>query len=300
MMETLTHCPLCASNDIELFLNTQDYSVSHGTFKIDRCKNCNFIFTNPRPNEFEIGKYYDSESYQSHHNESKSLLNKLYSWARTIAVKGKIDLVKQYDSYPEKFVIDIGCGTGFFLQECVKHDWRVAGTEPDKDARNIASKHSNVAIVPTIFDDTLTDRKFTTITMWHVLEHVHRLHETIEWIHQHLKDNGVLIVAVPNVNSYDAHKYKSTWAALDVPRHLYHFTRETIHNLMNKHQFQIESIKPMWFDSYYVSMLSTKYKTGRIKWFDTFIAGTISNLKGYASHHNNLNTSSLIYILKKK
>jgi 2-polyprenyl-3-methyl-5-hydroxy-6-metoxy-1,4-benzoquinol methylase len=136
--------------------------------------------------------------------------------------------------------------------------------------------------------------------MWHVLEHVHLLNETITWIAQHLKPNGKIIIAVPNPQSYDSQRFGKNWAAYDVPRHLYHFTKDVMKTLLSKKHLVIENIKPMWFDSFYVSMLSTKYQSGNIKLFQSLAAGLKSNLKGNAISHDALNTSSLIYIISQK
>src|SRR5688572_15174261 len=99
--------------------------------------------------------------------------------------------------------------------------------------------------------------------MWHVLEHVHQLHEYLNRLKELLRAQGTLLIAVPNYTSYDAAAYGKTWAAYDVPRHLYHFSPESMRGLFQKHGLQLKAIKPMWFDSFYVSMLSEKYKTGK-------------------------------------
>jgi hypothetical protein len=129
-----------------------------------------------------------------------------------------------------------------------------------------------------------------------VLEHVPRLNERVEDLKRLLKKNGLIIIAVPNCASLDAKLYGSLWAAYDVPRHLYHFTPKDIESLFKKHGMRVSGIKPMVFDSYYVSMLSEKYKTGSPKLFRSTWNGFRSNVKGAISGRS---YSSQIYLIRK-
>lgn len=299
-LELLTHCPVCSGKQFDLYLETQDHSVSHGTFQIVSCKKCKFLFTNPRPPEKEIGKYYDSEAYLSHHDEAETLMTKVYNRVRKVAVNDKIALLKKYDTCPKKHVLDIGCGTGFFLSECKQKGWEISGTEPDDDARNAATKRTGKMIQSSIFTEQLEDQQYSAITMWHVLEHVHRLGETLDWIHHHLTAKGTLFVAVPNPDSHDAKTFGKYWAAYDVPRHLYHFSKDSFERLMQHHNFHVVDMKCMLFDAYYVSLLSNQYKSGAQKIVGSIISGTLSNIKGIGTTPHNINTSSIIYLVQKR
>lgn len=299
-LENLESCPLCGNASFKHHLDVRDHSVSHGTFEICRCNKCDLLFTNPRPHEDSIGNYYDSESYISHHDEAENILTKVYNQVRKLAVNSKLKLVSKLDSAKEKRILDIGCGTGYFLSECQNAGWGIAGTEPDEDARKTASTRTKVLIANSIFSAEVSKQTYTTITMWHVLEHVHKLHETLDWIYQHLTPKGTLIVAVPNPDSYDAEQFGPYWAAYDVPRHLYHFTKNTMAKLMLLHNLHIIDIKPMHFDSYYVSLLSNQYKTGSKNLVSSFLTGTMSNIKGIGNNPANTNSSSLIYVIQKK
>lgn len=299
-LELLTACPICKGTHFSPHLQVTDHSVSHGTFAIVRCEKCSFLFTNPRPDEAQIGAYYDDDSYLSHHDDPDSALAKVYNAVRNFAVKEKINLLDKYDGNPQKKVLDIGCATGFFLSAVKQKNWETWGTEPDADARQIALKKNAGNVFPSVFDPALRDSRFTSVTMWHVLEHVHRLDETLSWIHHHLDSKGALFIAVPNPESYDAAAYGEYWAAYDVPRHLYHFTRSTMAKLLQHYGFSIVGTRCMLFDAYYVSLLSTKYKYGKNKPAEALVRGTLSNLKGYGTALHNANTSSLIYIVQKK
>lgn len=293
-MKIIDKCPVCKSESFSPFLACKDYTVSQENFKIVSCNYCNFKFTNPRPEDAKLGDYYKSEDYISHSNTSKGIISKLYKSVRNYTLGKKLKLISGYVS--RGTILDYGCGTGMFLNVCQKAGWKSYGMEPDEGARKIASEMN----LKTFSDKESIQRqigeeKFDIITLWHVLEHVTDLEQTLSFFKAKLNKNGALIIAVPNYTSYDAKHYKEFWAAYDVPRHLYHFEIETIQKLLSPFGFKLVKTKPMNFDSFYVSMLSEKYKTGSIKYFSAFIKGLKSNLKAKETK----DYSSVIYIFKK-
>lgn len=300
-MEILTNCPACKGTDFRTALLCKDYIVSHETFTIMRCNFCGFRFTNPRPGENEKEKYYESEEYISHTGTSKGIVNKIYGMVRNYTIRQKVKLInKQVKSQkPDtKNILDIGTGTGEFLNACKKNGWNVSGIEPSLTARGIAKRKFGMDLHPSLFS-LLQGKKtgaghFNVITLWHVLEHIHTLDKTIEQIKTLLAESGALIVAVPNCNSPDAEKYGHFWAAWDVPRHLYHFTLKDIQAVFSNYGFKLKEVLPMKWDAYYISLLSEKYKTGKQNLFTGFLNGFLSNI--YA-RKKNYGYSSQIYIL---
>ncbi len=292
-MQAIEKCLVCGSNNFEPFLVCKDYTVSQENFNIVSCKGCGFKFTNPRPEDSVLGNYYKAESYVSHTNSKKGIVNKLYHYVRSYTLKKKVKMINSYVS--RGTLLDYGCGTGMFLAECKKDAWEVYGMEPDTDARKIATNQDL-----SVFSDKdriqtyITDKKFNVISLWHVLEHVTDMAETLSFFKKKLNADGVLIIAVPNHASYDAEYYKEYWAAYDVPRHLYHFDLKSMQTLLNNAGFKLIESKPMKFDSFYVSMLSEKYKTGSVNLVKAFFTGFKSNLKANDENHY----SSTIYIFK--
>lgn len=296
MLETLTQCPVCGENEFKDFLTCQDYTVTQEKFTITQCSGCGFKFTNPRPNETAIGRYYQSEEYISHSNTKKGLINQIYHMVRNRALKGKLKLVNKLAKGQTRNILDIGCGTGFFLKTCKTDGWQIMGCEPDQKTRAMATENTGIDIQQNIFSDKLKPVGFSIITMWHVLEHVHQIDKTIQRLYELLDNQGTLVVAVPNANAHEAARFKETWAAYDVPRHLYHFTPETIVPLFQKHNFKVEEHLPMQYDSYYISLLSQKYQKGKNNYLKAVLQGWSSNQ--WAKKNNN-NYSSVIYIITK-
>jgi 2-polyprenyl-3-methyl-5-hydroxy-6-metoxy-1,4-benzoquinol methylase len=291
MIETIEACPVCDCKEQKLYLTCRDHTVSGEEFKVKQCSACGFRFTSPRPAQAAIGKYYQSENYVSHSGTSKGLINKLYLTVRRKTLMDKLNLINQL--HPRGTLLDVGCGTGDFLKACQDRGWMAKGIEADAVARQKAQENSGVEVK----EDLLTAfkaRKFDVITLWHVLEHLHQLEESIIRLKQLLDKEGVLVVAVPNSDSLDARLYHEHWAAYDVPRHLYHFDQHSMALLLEKHGLKIAGIKPMKFDAFYISLLSTKYKYGQTRYVESVKNGLYSNL--WAAR-NGKNYSSITYII---
>ncbi len=298
MITHLSNCPICDNTQFVTHLSCEDYTVSRETYTILRCQSCDFKFTQDIPDQKSIGKYYQSESYVSHSGSKKGLINWLYHKVRKRSLRQKFKLVSSHTHGMK--IIDYGCGTGEFLNTCMNKGWSVQGYEPSDDARNFAINQNKISASSPIELPHYPSEGADIITLWHVLEHVHTLKDTIGLLLEKLKSGGTLLIAVPNCSSYDAKKYGSFWAAYDVPRHLYHFEPKTMNDLLHQFGLSRKTIKPMVFDAYYVSLLSEKYKNGGslnpISLISAFFTGLTSNLKASS---NRLTYSSQIYIYTK-
>jgi len=293
--EIIKRCPICGSAKQEKALKTKDYFLSQEEFSISKCKKCGFHFTNPRPIEEKLSAYYKSENYISHSNSKKGLFGFLYQQVRRYTLKKKYDLISSKKDANR--ILDIGCATGQFLNEFKKRGWNCQGIEPDEQARHFAEKNYGLKVFDPKNIMDLESHSFDVITMWHVLEHVSDLSRRMEDLRRLIKENGIVFIALPNLKSWDALHYGKYWAGLDLPRHLYHFTKNDVENLFEKYGFQLKDILPMKFDSYYVSLLSEKYKGNILAFIAAFLKGWYSNRK---SSKANPNTSSLLYILKPR
>lgn len=293
-MNNISKCPVCKNSVFTDFLKTQDYFLSNEKFTIKQCSDCGFKFTNPKPGLNELPKYYASTEYISHSNANKGIVNKIYQKVRAYTLKKKLSLIESY--IPEGQILDIGCGTGEFLNTMQERNFVATGIEPNLEARNLAKRNYGLAVYGEEEIVGLKKGHFDVITMWHVLEHVYDLDKRIAQIDNLIADNGILIVAVPNPSSWDAKHYGKYWAAYDCPRHLYHFDQASIKKLFSNSGFELIESKPMYFDSFYVSMLSEKYKQSQLQFLKGMTNGLFSNISAI---FNQGNYSSLIYVLKQ-
>lgn len=291
--EHIKTCPICESENLVDHLKIKDYFLSQESFSIQKCQHCGFLLTNPRPAKENIGVYYKSENYISHSNKKQGLFAGLYQLARKRNLSSKYKIISKQAKTGR--ALDIGAGTGHFLNYLENKGWKAQGIEPDEEAASFARNNFNLQIDSEKKIAEFKNDSFDLITMWHVLEHVHNLNERMSELARLIKPQGLVILALPNPESYDANYYVKYWAAYDVPRHLYHFRKRDIKKLAEKHNFSVEEIYPMKLDAFYVALLSEKYigkKWGVIR---AFLIALRSNSK---SSSKNPNTSSLIYILR--
>jgi len=272
------------------FLTVKDHSVSKEIFDLYYDENLDMLITSPQPDLENLGRYYESEDYISHTDNKRSVFEKAYHFVKSIALKNKLNLINSEQPQKGK-ILDIGAGTGDFLLTAKNDGWNVIGVEPSERAKNIA-KQKGISFVEEI--SQLENNSFDVITMWHVLEHVPNLELQIQELKRLLKPTGTLIVAVPNFKSFDAKHYGEFWAAFDVPIHFWHFSKKAIKSLFEKVDMKLEKVLPMKFDSFYVSLLSEKYKTGKMNFIKAFFIGLKSNLKASSTKEY----SSHIYVLK--
>ncbi|CAM1350032.1 class I SAM-dependent methyltransferase [Tenacibaculum insulae] len=269
-------------------LNCIDFTVSNESYEVMNNNAYDMLVTSPVPEDLE--NYYLSEKYISHTDSKKTIFDRVYQIVKNHTLKQKLKLINSFKT-EEKTILDVGAGTGDFLKICKNNNWNVFGIEPSEKARNFAMD-KNISLKENI--NSYEGKQFDVITLWHVLEHVPNLIEYTHQLKKLLKPNGVLLIAVPNYKSYDAKYYKEFWAAYDVPRHLWHFSKTAIKKIFTEVNMKVEKILPMKFDAFYVSLLSEKYKSNKNKPVKAFITGFTSNIKA----KKNGEYSSLIYLIK--
>ena len=294
-----TKCPFCESENTRSYLKLKDYFLTQEDFEIFECEDCKLLFTTPRPDASVIGKYYKSEDYLSHNEHKKGLVPWIYNQVKKVNIRRKFRITAQNRTskngdLTKPHILDFGCGVGDFLHYAQTKGCEVTGCDMSEDARKFASEKLDKTIVTPEEIFALPHSTFDIITMWHVLEHIDDLSFQTEQLHRLLKDNGRLVVAVPNYMSYDAQHYRDKWAAYDVPRHLNHFHEESLRNVFAG-KFELETIHPMKWDAFYISMMSEKY----IGKGNSFIKGIMTGWKSNRKARRSGDYSSLIYVFHK-
>lgn len=287
-------CPWCESENTQTHLWLKDEFLTNEDFQIQECLKCGLLFTLPRLKPDETKKYYQSPEYYSHQENKTGFVPKLYEKVKTVNLKHKYTLATS--GKRAGTALDIGCGTGDFLQIMENNNWKCIGIEPTENARAIAENRIAAEILWPQEQEKLSDESFDVITMWHVLEHVEDLRWQVKQLVRLTKPGGRIILALPNYKSYDAEFYKEKWAAYDVPRHLNHFNQNTIVNILSINEIiHVKTEKLVW-DAYYISYMSEKYKRHSMPLLKGLCRGLLSNLKARRSGE----WSSLVYIFEKK
>jgi 2-polyprenyl-3-methyl-5-hydroxy-6-metoxy-1,4-benzoquinol methylase len=289
-------CPNCNSNNIRKFISTYDYFLTMDRFDIYDCSHCNVLFTYPIPEqEVLYSKYYKSDNYLSHNKKSSGLFSLAYRVVQKINIRMKLRLIERINDSKKKKILEIGAGTGDFIASCRNRGWDCVGVEPSEQARAVAKEFNGLNLMTDI--NRVGDNNFSIIVLWHVLEHIPDINKVMSKLRPLLSDDGAMIIAVPNHNSFDAKHYKQFWAGYDVPRHLYHFNKSSLAAIMESNGFQFSETTPMKFDSFYVSLLSEKY-AGKLFIFNALrgiFYGALSNFNALF----NGEYSSLIFTFRK-
>ncbi|MBL7850477.1 MAG: class I SAM-dependent methyltransferase [Cyclobacteriaceae bacterium] len=290
-LEEVAQCPVCQSTAFHTGLIAKDQTTTGEVFHVKHCQGCTLGITSPRPREEDSPRYYQSETYISHSRGSRSLFDSIYLLVRHLTIRWKYRLVKPY--LKNNGLLDVGCGTGHFLQYVARRH-PVVGVEPSVKARETISPA--ITVVSSVQE--LPDRRFGVITLWHVIEHVYPLRDTLQQIKQHLAPGGVLFLAVPNHQSADALHYREHWAAYDVPRHLWHFNRQSMATLLQQEGMKLLATIPMKLDAYYVSLLSERYKRSGSLGPSGIISAVTTALQSNHSARKDGNYSSLIFVIQ--
>jgi len=297
-MEKISYqaCAACDNKDIRKVMDVKDHSISQESFEVWECASCALRFTQNVPSPENIAPYYKSEEYISHSDTKKGIVNNLYHRVRTIMLDRKFRLVAKYSQ--TKQLLDYGAGTGYFPAYVQSKKHPVTAIEIDPDARSYAKEKFGLEVLsPEVLEDgTLDKNQFDVISLWHVMEHLYNPKTYAKRFHELLMTNGHLIVAVPNYTSSDATYYQNSWAAYDVPRHLWHFSPASMKEMIESQGFTLVEKKGMPFDSFYVSLLSEKYKNGKSSLFGGFRRGFSSYSK---SRRDVDRCSSIIYVFRK-
>lgn len=273
-----------------IILQAKDHLVSGDTFDIYWDETHRRAWTDVQHLD-TLDPFYDSSDYISHHSKPRSTIQGLYGLVRTLMFYYKYRLLKK-NIPPKGRLLDVGCGTGAFLSFMKKKGHAVKGIENNDKARKTC--HENDLQVQTTTEG-FPQQSFDVITLWHVLEHLPQPEKHIANYKDLLKPGGILVIAAPNFESHDRVHYKEDWAALDVPRHLWHFTPKGLISMSKENELQLIRKSFLPFDVFYIAYLSEKHKGKRIPLVRALIKASFFSLKAlFTAKH-----SSIVYLFRK-
>lgn len=292
-----TKCLVCGSDALFEHFSATDSLVSGDKFMIMGCSDCGFVLTSDPPDEKNIGTYYLSEDYISHTDRKRNLTEWLYHFARRFMLGRKARLVARACRKANGKLLDIGSGTGYFASFMKEKGWAVKGVEISDIALGFSVSHFSLDVVPPDMVRNLPDESFDCITLWHVLEHFYDPDRWMKEIYRLLKDDGRCILALPNIASADSKRFRESWAALDVPRHLWHFAPDTLVKFIESNGFRCTLIKGMPLDLFYISIISYKYSKVRFAFIRGIATGILLSVSNLFIKNS---SSSLIYVIEKR
>lgn len=229
-------CNLCGHTSSRPVYQVEDTNYGQaGVFSLVACEKCGLVYLNPRPTAQEIGSYYPADQYHPFR-----ALQKTQDVGPSAMQQKRADKILQLLGNSEKRpILDVGCGSGLFLLAMKQRGWQVFGVEPSAQASNFARITLNLPVVTGDIFAVQPGSTFDVITFWDVLEHTHRPREVLQQAHRLLNQNGLLAINVPNWASWERKIFKEKWIAIDAPRHLYHFSPNTLKKLLQSCGFTL-------------------------------------------------------------
>ncbi|NTU45663.1 MAG: class I SAM-dependent methyltransferase [Chlorobiaceae bacterium] len=309
-----TPCPLSGTTAFTPFLQVPDRFDPSGKvlWQLVRSTASGLVMLNPRPESTEMAVHYHRGSYDPHlqAGTGSSPAQRAYLAARKLLTGYRASFVLKGAPAPPQglSILEIGCSTG----ELLRHLHRIKGipkeqlygVEPESNAAEYARNSFGLHIAQSIEDIRLKNRLFDRIVLWHTLEHIHDLHETVAFAGERLQEDGMLVLALPNPESHDARHYKENWIAWDAPRHLYHFVPKTVEKLLEQHHLELVTCQPYLPDSLYNSINSEKLRCTREKHRFTLPKMGAALLQATAAVATGmlqpLKASSIVYFVRKK
>ena len=228
-------CDFCGADDATLVFRAKDTNYHfEGEFSVVRCRVCDLTYLNPRPDVQTLGAYYPADEYACYvPTEDPKGLSSNHPFSRAVR---SLDI-------GTGSVCDIGCGIGTFLVAAQNSGWAVTGIEPNDKARRLCHDRLGTEVVfPSLEAASFGPASFDVVTLWHVLEHLPSPRQTLQEIHRLLKDEGILVLAVPNFDSLERHIWGPNWVAVMAPTHLYHFTESTLGRHVRSCGYEIQAL----------------------------------------------------------
>src|SRR5579885_2590752 len=217
-------CPICGNAEIGSFLRAPDrYHGRHVVYELMRCHSCSVVWLKDPPKPSEMAQHYGSNYDAMISTSGEEAIDAYWRGPRTTLLKHK----------SQGSILDMGCSSGGFLSS-LKGDWKLHGIEISGEVAERARKRTGAEVfVGDVLDAPFPAGSFDAITCFHVFEHMYHPREVLQRVSQWLRPGGVFVAYMPNIDSAGAKIFRSYWYALELPRHLYHFSPVSLNNMAN-------------------------------------------------------------------
>ena len=236
-MESVS-CDLCGSGASTPVLTGPDrVSWLGGQFTLVRCQVCGLLYQNPRPTAQAITAFYERgyDPYVMVPEEERSTIRR---WRRRFGMEGRCKPI--LDRKPPGRLLDVGCGTGIFLDAMRRHGWQVQGVELNEGAAQYSRDRLGLDVFAGPLEQAhYPDNTFDVVTLWDVLEHLPSPRLALQTFRRILKLDGLLVFRVPNAGSLDARLFGRYWAGWDLPRHYYAYDPQSARRLLDQSGFEV-------------------------------------------------------------
>jgi 2-polyprenyl-3-methyl-5-hydroxy-6-metoxy-1,4-benzoquinol methylase len=241
-------CPVCLSVVSAPALTGSDllFESTEKTFTLHLCASCRCLFLDPMPGEEEIADFYPPQYWwNSSRVQSSRLLRKLESVYRKLVLRDHVSFIARSAGNRRGLdLLDVGCGSGTLLGLLKERGFRPLGVDFSREAARVAETENGVrVIVGSLEQASFCDESFDVVTLFHVLEHVTNPRRVLVEVSRILKPNGVVILQVPNIDSWQFKAFGAKWYGLDIPRHVIDYSKDAMLRLLHDSGFVSRRIK---------------------------------------------------------
>jgi 2-polyprenyl-3-methyl-5-hydroxy-6-metoxy-1,4-benzoquinol methylase len=245
-------CPVCRAPDSAACYSVDDrlFGLARGTFELFRCASCHCTFLHPLPDESTLAGCYPQEYWWSEKSASESFFSRLFRKMEkayrefVVADHARfLDYCARKNGAGGKRLLDIGCGSGSFLQSARSHGFLPHGMDMSAKAVEIVRNDYGIpAKQGGIGRNVWDEERFDFVTMFHVLEHLPDPRLALRFAANLLQPGGTLVMQVPNVSSLQARFFGKRWYGLDVPRHVINFSPKALGLLLGEMGFEFQIV----------------------------------------------------------
>jgi SAM-dependent methyltransferase len=235
-----TACPVCGAADEDEFLRAPGDDGNE--YRLAKCRQCAMVYTNPRPDAASIGHFYEAD-YEPYQPREFHKGGKLRGLRDQLFGRRERTLADRIPLPPGGRLLDYGCGSGRFAAKMRDRGWNAFGMDFSSHAAEAARRNYGLTVIHGDLPHAdVPDGSLDAFTLRAVLEHVHDPGRLLRSAFAALKPGGYLFVSVPNLGGWGFRAFGPAWFPLELPRHLLHFTSDTLKRAVIESGFAVEAV----------------------------------------------------------